>query len=200
MGVLWFFFSIFSQCLIVPVGCVSHRVFVVILSFVHLDIRHLFPYMKIFLCGLAFSNLIWYVTVCRSFVYTAECFKSWSTDLVLSDLKISWSYYFLNFFSAPAFWPNMTYITLLMLSHGLLSLLDLRKNFFLSLSFASIRLFLFLDYFYAFQVYEFFIWSHVIYCFYPIQLNCRFSCCFFLSALDVPFGSIYIFTSLDTVF
>lgn len=80
-------------------------------------------------------------------------------------------HYFLNFFLPLLFGPPITHILhCLPMSHGLLSLWIWEK--FFSVSFLC----LYLDYFYfwiisCLQVYEFFIWSHVICCLsHPVKL------------------------------
>lgn len=156
MSLANFFLLAFSNVWLSQASIVSHRVFVVILSFVHLDIRHLFLcYMKIFL-WLVFSNLMVCDSMIFLFIQLSASKSLGSTDLVLSDLEnilaiIS------ELFSAPAFWAsNYTYITLLANVPWLTESLDLRKNFFLSLLLCLyLILFLFLDYFYVFKFMSF---------------------------------------------
>lgn len=155
--------------------------------------------MKIFL-WLVFSNLIWYVTVWSFCLYSWVLLKSLgSTDLVLSDLENILAIIFSTFFLPLLFGPPITHILhCLPMSHGLLSLWIWEKNFFLSLSFASIWIISISGLFLCLQVYEFFIWSHVICCLsHPVKLLLQL---LFFQLLMFHLALFIYFISLDTVF
>lgn len=137
---------------------VSHRVFVVILSFVHLAIRHLFPlviWRSFYGWFSATSYGMWQYDL---FVYTAECFLS-LLDLQIycyQIWKISWPL-FPQLFFCPCFLGLQLHIYYIACQCPMAYWVSgfEKKNFFCLFALPLSGLFLFLDYFYVFKFMSF---------------------------------------------